>query len=340
MKLSSASTILALSLAAAFPLTAHADIDTALQAFSEQKYAAAFKEFSQLSAQGDNRAKSYEAMMTLRGQGTTADVKAGAKLAQECANGGEPTCYAMYAQLNLPGHGLPVNLSQARLFTRKAIAGGDLRAGFLLWQAYQLDPANQYVINGKVDQRKYQQLAHRSVAQRADQAEAIDALANAAAIGYEPARLSLASLLIEQNGSSNMHQIGLLLADLPELPANFQKYQALAQQTEALGPTRASPTLIADAMPAVTTAVIASATRSGVAQASQCKDFRLMAIRNVSELKNATWLPLQQALVSGSYPLTGTWQEQWQVHFCGTDHNLQLRFDADGMGGASYHLQS
>jgi TPR repeat protein len=324
---------------ALLPLSARADFDSAVQAYQRQQYDIAYKEFSQLAAQGDNHAKSYEAMMTLRGQGTKVNVEVGAQLARECAAGGEPTCYAMFAQLNLPGHGLQVNLPQARLWTRKAIAGGDLRAGFLLWQAYQLDPANQYLVNGQVDRQRYQQLGRRSVAQRAEQSEAIDALAAAAASGYDPARLSLAALLIEKNGASSMHQVGVLLADLPDLPANFQKYRALAQQTEALGPTRASPTLIATALPAVNAALVKDASRTSKTSASACKDFRLLAISNVSTLRNATWLPLKQPLVADSYPLSGTWQEQWQVHFCGSERKLQLRFEADGMGGASYRLQ-
>jgi len=206
---------------ALLPLSARADFDSAVQAYQRQQYDIAYKEFSQLAAQGDNHAKSYEAMMTLRGQGTKVNVEVGAQLARECAAGGEPTCYAMFAQLNLPGHGLQVNLPQARLWTRKAIAGGDLRAGFLLWQAYQLDPANQYLVNGQVDRQRYQQLGRRSVAQRAEQSEAIDALAAAAASGYDPARLSLAALLIEKNGASSMHQVGVLLADLPDLPGQL-----------------------------------------------------------------------------------------------------------------------
>lgn len=314
-------------------LAGAADLDSALKAYGAQNYDAAYQQFSQLATQGDNRAKSFLAMMTLRGQGVTRDVKRGAQLARECADGGEPTCAAIYAELQLP-----VDLVQARTWTRKAIAGGDLRAGYLLWQAYQLDPANQYLVNGKTDTRKYDQLAHRSVAQRADQIEAIDALAGAAAAGHVLARLQLASLLIEQSGAGTTRQIRSLLDGVPDLPDNFRKYLALAQQVDTLGPSRAAPRLIADTIPAVMAGAAAAATRAGVGDAPSCKDFRLMSISAVGDISNVTWLPLKHTLVAGTYPLTGSWQEQWHVFFCNAERTLTMRFDVDGMGGAYYHV--
>jgi TPR repeat protein len=340
MKLPLPSTALSLFFGILLPLSAHADIDSALQAYHQQQYEIALKEFSQLAAQGDNRAKSFQAMMTLRGQGTARDIEAGAQLARECAVGGEPTCYAMFGELNLPGKGLPVDLAQARAWTRKAIEGGDLRAGFVLWQAYQLDPANQYLLNGKLDAQKYQLLARRSIAQRTEQTEALDALAGAAATGYQPARLALATVLINQSGANTSRQIHLLLEEQEQsaLPEDFRKYLALVQQMEALGASRASPKLIANAIPAVTAAVANAATLAGTRDASKCSDFRLMALRDVSAINNATWLPLKQPLVADTYPLSGSWKEQWRVFYCGANRNMNLRFDADGLGGATYHI--
>ena len=112
-------------------LPAHADINSAINAYGEQKYDAAYREFSQLATQGDNRAKSFLALMTLRGLGTARDVKQGAKLARECAEGGEPTCAAIYGDLNLPGKGLPVNFPEARAGRRRLrpVAGLYARSG-------------------------------------------------------------------------------------------------------------------------------------------------------------------------------------------------------------------
>lgn len=321
-------------------LPARADVQSAMRAYGEQKFDAAYREFSQLSAQGDNRAKSYLALMTLRGQGTPRDVAQGAKLARECAEGGEPTCAAMYGELNLPGKGLPVNFAEARTWTRKAIAGGDLRAGFVLWQAYTLDPANQYIVNGKSDLGKYNALARRGLAQRDDQVEAIDALAAAAATGYVPARLLLSSLLIEQSGAGTTKQIRTLLEGIPDLPPNYQKYLALAQQVDTLGPTRAAPKVVADAIPTAMTGAALAAERSDTPNSSQCKDFRLMAIKDVSAVGDAVWLPLKQALVAQTYPVKGSWTEDWHVYFCGAERSVRMRFDADGMGGAYYKAQS
>ncbi|EJL81330.1 hypothetical protein PMI16_04747 [Herbaspirillum sp. CF444] len=321
-------------------LPAHADINSALHAYGEQKYDAAYREFSQLSAQGDNRAKSFLALMTLRGQGTARDAVQGAKLARECAEGGEPTCYAMYGELNLPGRGLPVNFAEARAWTRKAIAGGDQRAGYVMWLAYSLDPANQFLVNGKADNAKYNAIARRGLAERGDQIEAIDALAGSAAVGYVPARLMLASLLIEQSGAGTTKQIRSLLDGIPDLPSNYKKYLALAQQVDTLGPTRAAPKVVADAIPTVMTGAALAAERAGTPNASQCKDFRLMAINDVSAVGDAVWLPLKQPLVAGTYPLKGVWTEDWHVFFCGAERSVQMQFTVDGMGGAYYKVRS
>ncbi|WP_050479213.1 tetratricopeptide repeat protein [Herbaspirillum rhizosphaerae] len=321
-------------------LSAHADINSALNAYGEQKYDAAYREFSQLSAQGDNRAKSFLALMTLRGLGTPRDVVQGARLARECAEGGEPTCAAIYGNLNLPGNGLPVNFAEARAWTRKAVAAGDQRAGFGLWQAYSLDPANQFMVKGKADDRKYNAIARRTVAERGDQIEAIDGLAGAAAAGYLPARLMLATLLLEQSGAGTTKQIRTLLDGIPNLPADYQKYLALAQQVDTLGPTRAAPKVVADAIPTVMTGAALASERAGTPNSTQCKDFRLMSIKEVSKVGDAVWLPLTQPLVTGTYPVKGTWTEDWHVFFCGAERTVQMQFSADGMGGAIYKVRS
>ena len=321
-------------------LPAHADeaFDNAFGAYQARQYDSAFQQFSQLAAAGDNRAKSFLAMMTLRGQGTTADIHAGAALARACAEGGEPTCYAIYAELNLPGQGLPVDLELARSWTRKAIAGGDVRAGYLLWQAYQLDPANQYIVDGKTDNAKYNQLRHRVVSQRANQIEAIDALAGAADAGYAPARLMLSALLIEQSGGGTSEQLISLLDGNPELPEKFLNYLRLAQQVQSLGPTRAAPKLIVDALPAARASAARALAAAGTANVTQCKDFRLMSISNVTELTDGVWLPLTNALVTDTYPIRGRWDEQWKVFFCDGERVLNVRFEADGLGGADYRF--
>lgn len=323
-----------------YALSAQADINSAMKAYGEQKYDAAYREFSQLSAQGDNRAKSFLTLMTLRGQGTPRDVVQGAKLARECAEGGEPTCAAIYGNLNLPGNGLPVNFAEARAWTRKAVAGGDQRAGYGLWQAYSLDPANQFMVNGKADDRKYNAIARRSIAERSDQIEAIDGLAGAAAAGYLPARLMLATLLLEQSGAGTTKQIRTLLDGIPNLPADFQKYLALAQQVDTIGPTRAAPKVVADAIPTVMTGAALLSERSGTPNSTQCKDFRLMAIKDVSAVADAVWLPLKHPLVAGTYPVKGSWTENWHVFFCGAERAVQMQFTVDGMGGAFYKVLS
>lgn len=321
-------------------LPATADSGTALDAFNQQHYDQAYREFSRLAAEGDNQAKSYLALMTLRGLGTPVNIAAGAQLAKECAEGGEATCAAIYGELLLPGKGLPVDFIQARRWIRQAIQGGDRRAGYALWQAYRLDPLNRIIVDGKTDIDRYNTLAQRGIAERGDQIEALDALADAAAAGYAPARLMLATVLLEQSGAGTTRQIRELLDGMPDLPPVYRKYLALAQQADSLGPTRAAPRLIADVIPTVMTGAALAAERAGTPNASLCKDFRLLSITDVSRVGDAIWLPLRHPLVVDTYPLHGVWTEQWHVFFCGAERSLRLQFDVDGMGGAIYKIAS
>ena len=234
------------------------------------------------------------------------------------------------------GRGIRADMADARAWARKAFAAGDARAGMTLAQAYFADPLNQYLVNGRADHARYDALARRSVQERAGQAEALDALAAAAASGFTPARLFLSSVLFEQSGAGTAPRIIALLSGLPALPESQQRYLKVSQQVSKLGPTLAAPRLVIDSMNTVAANAAMQAAGLGVKDVAQCKDFRVLKFLGSTPLESATWLPLNQPLVAGTYPLTGTWSEDWSVNLCGATYTVKTKFDVDGMGGAYY----
>jgi hypothetical protein len=321
-------------------LPSSADITVGRRAYSDKDFAKAFSEFTESANQGGALAKRYLASMYFLGQGTAKDEAHGSKLAHECAEAGDSQCLLMYATSNLVGSGIAVNYAEARLWARKAIASGDAEVlaptGLILAQAYLRDPANAYLVDGKPNMEKYDALAHRTVAQRAEQVEALDALAASAASGFVPARQLLSAVLFEQSGTGTAEKIISLLTGIKDLPATYQRFLTISQQVAQLGPTRAAPKLVIDCMPVAALTAASHASRARTNRPPECKDFKVLKFLGPTPIDNVTWLPLKQPLVANSYPLTGTWSEDWSVTACGVVSTVKINFDVDGMGGASW----
>src|SRR3954471_13454055 len=60
-------------------------------------------------------------------------------------------------------------IREARSFAHGAMAAGEPSGGLMLYLAFQHDPANQYLREGKVDPEAYRKLAARTLQQRKDQ---------------------------------------------------------------------------------------------------------------------------------------------------------------------------
>jgi len=322
-------------------LPGSADTEIGTKAYLAKDFDTAFLEFTKSGNQGDMLAKRYLANMYLLGQGTAKDEVQGTKLAHECAEAGDSYCYLMYAKSNLGGLGIAVNYSEARIWARKAFAGGVAgvweAAGVLLEQIYLINPANRFLVDGKRDMEKYNALARRTLEQRAEEVEALDALAASAQAGFAPARLLLSTVLFD-TGAGTAEKICSLLAGINDLPERLQKDLTISQQVAQLGPTRASPKLVMDSMPGVSEAATIQASHAGIQQPASCKDFKVLRFLGATPIDHATWLPLTQPLVANTYPLTGVWSEDWSVSLCGRVSTVKIQFTADGMGGAYWHM--
>jgi hypothetical protein len=313
-----------------------ADVSNGSKAYIAKQYEVAFAEFSKAAAQGDVLATRYLAIMYFLGQGTGKDERRGMELSRKCAQAGDSSCMVQAAESALLGRGTPVNLPEARDWARKALRKRDVRAGLYLAQAHLSDPDNRYIIDGKPDRRKYEALARRTVAERADQIEALDALALSAQEGFIPARLFLSTVLYGQSGGMPAAKVVALLSDVNDLAPMYKKLLSNTQQVLALGETRASPGLVQDSLQTVILGALGQATRAGVKDVRECKDFKLTNISNSTPLQDVEWLPLKQPLLANTFPLKGTWTEDWTVNLCNASYTVPMQFQADGLGGA-YH---
>ena len=313
-----------------------ADVGIGIKAYADKQYDLAFDEFTKLARQGDVVAMRNLAIMYYLGQGTVNDERRGMELSRQCAQAGDSACMTQAAESAILGRGTPVNLQEGREWARKALAKGDPRAGLYLAKAYLADPNNRFIVDGKSDHAKYAALAQRTIAQRAEQIEALEALAGSAQAGFVPARLLLGTLFYEQSGGLPAERVALLLNGLKDLPPVYQNLLTNTQQVLALGPTHASPRLVADALRTALMGAMGQAKHAGMKDLAACKNFKLVKISHVTPLQDVEWLPLKQPLVANTYPLKGHWSEEWTVMLCDAPYTVHMQFQADGQGGA-YH---
>jgi hypothetical protein len=257
--------------------------------------------------------------------------------ARKCAEGGDVNCMIQAAELLLYSNQTPANLKEVREWARKALSKGDQRSGFYLAKAYLADPNNRFIVDGKADRAKYEALAKRTVMQRTEHIEALEALAGSAQTGFVPAKLLLATLLYEQSGGAPAERVAQLLKDVNDLPPIYQTIKKNTDAVLGLGQSHASPKLVADAM---MTAFMGAAGQAQRQDIGACKDVKPVKISHVTPLLDVDWLPLKHPLIAYSYPLKGHWTEDWTVMLCGTPYAVHMQFQADGLGGAYHTTQA
>ena len=313
-----------------------ADVGIGIKAYADKQYDLAFDEFTKSAGQGDVVAMRNLAIMYYLGQGTVKNERQGMEFSRQCAQAGDSSCMIQVSESAIIGRGTPVNLQQARDWARRAVSKGDLRGGLYIAHAYLADPNNRFIVDGKSDHAKYAALAQRTIAQRAEQIEALEALAGSAQAGFAPARLLLGTMLYEQSGGLPAERVSLLLNGLKDVPPIHQTLLKNTNQVLTLGPTHASPRLVADALRTAMMGAMGQATRAGVKDLAACNDFKPVKISHVTPLQDVEWLPLKHPLLANTYPLKGHWTEEWTVILCNTPYTVHMQFQADGQGGA-YH---
>ncbi len=227
--------------------------------------------------------------------------------------------------------------AEARELARKSMALGEAAGGFMLYVAFHDDPENSYLRDGKPDVDLYRKLSERSMEQRREQVEAIDALAFAAAKGHVNAGILLAHLFHDTVAPRNVARLSALVELLTRAGQGNPDLERLGREADAVGKaapqTKASVRAFLDAYRA---AVGAALTGYSVQTGGKTCSEAILKSASSGEIAGAEYLPLKNTLAVESYLVHGQWQEFWTFTACGEEVPVKVTFTADGWGGAGF----
>lgn len=268
------------------------------------------------------------------------DVARACKLAHDAADAGDAGGAATRAECVMSGTEKSDDpFPLARQLAHQAQAGGNPSAGFVLFEAFVLDPRFNYRTDGKVDMTKYNALAATPVAQRNEQIDALNGLEASARAGLNRAASVMLGYLSETQGFNNIDRVINLYslmqrANVP-VPQPLVNSTQMALQIKQLGPTRLSVSLFKNAFTTAYAAASLQIHPVGSKDACDPKTITLTHIDAVTPIDRAVYLPLNEAL-DKSYLVQGSWSEQWTFSGCGATKVVTMKFAADGWGGATY----
>jgi hypothetical protein len=227
--------------------------------------------------------------------------------------------------------------TEARQLAREAMRQGDANGGLLLYVAYSTDPANTFVRDGKPDLATYRRLAARSLDERRDQIEAIDALGYAAGKGNAQATLMLARYFQDTIAPLNTSRVreatGLLMRTGMRSELNDRMLREASAINDAAPRTKASVRAFLDAYrPATAAALKGHAVQT---KGVSCEQATLQSVSS-GDIRGEQYLPLKEPLVANTFLVKGSWTEFWLFSACGEDVPVQVTFEADGNGGARH----
>lgn len=232
----------------------------------------------------------------------------------------------------------PNRFDEARSLARWALSKGEPAGGLMLYLAFQNDPANQPLREGRVDAQAYRKLAARTVAQRGEQVEAIEGLGFAVGQGHPAAGPLLAAYFHDTLAPRNVARLGALSGLLLRGGQRSEVIERFAREADAVA--RSAPGTKASVRAFVGAWRDANAAaRQGYGELTggrSCEPARVQ-LQSVSagEIEGAEFLPLTGKLVAESYLLRGRWTEDWTFQACELKVPVRVSFQADGWGGAT-----
>jgi hypothetical protein len=232
----------------------------------------------------------------------------------------------------------PDRFDDARTLARWALSRGEPAGGLMLYLAFQNDPANQSVREGRVDAQAYAKLAARTITQRREQIEAIEGLGFAAGQGHPAAGPLLAAYFHDTLAPRNVSRVGALSGLLLRGGERSAVIERFAREADTIA--RSAPGTKASVRAFVAAWRDANAAaRQGYGELTGGKSCEqaLVQLQSVSagEIEGAELLPLTGKLVAESYLVRGRWTEAWIFQACEQKVPVRVTFEADGWGGAT-----
>ena len=232
----------------------------------------------------------------------------------------------------------PNRLDDARALARWALSKGEPAGGLVLYLAFQNDPANQAMREGRIDAQAYRKLAARSIAQRGQQVEAIEGLGFAVGQGHPAAGPLLAAYFHDTLAPRNVSRLGALSGLLLRGGERSAVVERFAREADTIA--RSAPGTKASVRAFVSAWRDANAAaRQGYGELTAGKSCEqaLVQLQSVGagEIEGAEFLPLKGNLVADSYLVRGRWTEVWTFQACEQKVPVRVTFEADGWGGAT-----
>lgn len=278
---------------------------------------ALFERFKQAHERGDPGATVVYATMLQRGMGTMADPQGALAVASQAARAGNAEAAIFIAESLLNGRAAAPD-PQAALDAIRALArSGHARAQLLAHRAAR---------------------AGGAAVSREDRIFGVEMLARAAQQDLTAAKLQLATYFIDSPGIGNRERARALLAALPGKPPLLDQLDLALSELEALGDSPTTIRLVQDAEQSAR----ASAAQRGLELAGThgagCAAPApvLNGIRAARPLRDAEFLPLGTPELATSYVIRGSWSEVWDFSVCGQAVTVEVIYQADGAGSASF----
>ena len=111
--------------------------EAGIDAYNDDNYAEAYKQFYASASMGDAAGKHFLASLYYQGQGVTQDLTKAVALFKEAAEAAYPPSLANLALMYASGDGVEQDVQQALVFGRQAAEAGDGQSQFNLAQAYR-----------------------------------------------------------------------------------------------------------------------------------------------------------------------------------------------------------
>lgn len=231
----------------------------------------------------------------------------------------------------------PNRIAEARALAKAAMKAGEPSGGLMLFLAFQADPANQTMRDGKVDAQAYERLGARPVRERQDQVDAIEGLGFAAGHNHRAAAVLAAGYFHDTVAPKNVARTGAMTALLMRMGERHPLVERYAQEADVVARTAAeTKTSIRSFFQTYqqAEAVAREAYASQAGAGKTCEKPQLKSV-SASDIRGARYLPLQGTVVKDSYLVKGEWTEYWTFSACGEEVPLKVGFVADGWGGAT-----
>lgn len=268
----------------------------------------------------------------LRSNSSTPEETAkGFDLAMEAAREGIPLGMKTVTASYFFGRGVPQSYTRARQWAQRVAELGDSSGKWIYIEAFMKDPENNCLDPemAETDMSRYRRLCERTIEQRADEIRAIEYGAEIMK-KHRPAELFIASLLwCHPAEGNNESALKILEKHRPESNSKI----AVLKYLTGLGSTIATYRIFHDVYPA------ASACAGKKAGAPEDCDLKLKKADIQGPVCDAVYLPLKSRELQNRILIKGTWDEKWTFFVNGTDVQVDLNFQADGMGGASHSIR-